>query len=175
MNFHILAQWSSMQLTGAQECYSAKLNEVHWSSMTLNCLCSLTARALRGAQWSWMTSSLNEAQWKYSSIQLNTAQCILKNHWIRLCFAQCARYDESPKLNSGECSSMQFNTVQCRRMQLNTAQYSSMQFQFFGNIKHLKSSAQINAHSSFSWFPSNKWSQRRIWAYKYNGFGGPSN
>ena len=105
-------------------------------------------------------------------MQLNTAQCSLKNHWIRSCFGQCAFYDESPKLSTAQCSSMRFNTVQCRRMQLNTAQYSSMQFQFFGNIKHLKSSAQINAHSNFPWFPSNKWSQQRIWAYKYNDFGG---
>ena len=49
-----------------------------------------------------------------------------------------------------------WENAQYSSIQLNTAQYSSMQFHFFGNIKHLKSSIQINAHSNFPWFPLNK-------------------
>ena len=51
---------------------------------------------------------------------------------------------------------MQLNAIQYSSMQTNAAQYSSMQFDFFGNMKHIKSSTQINAHSSFSLFPSNE-------------------
>ena len=63
-------------------------------------------------------------------LQLNTPQyhsTHFESHWMRLCSGQRALYDESQKLNTAQCSSMQFNTIQCRRMQLNTAQYSSIQ------------------------------------------------
>ena len=44
-------------------------------------------------------------------IELLELCCNLNNHCIRLCFGQCELYDESPKVSTAQCSSMQFNTT----------------------------------------------------------------
>ena len=93
---------------------------------------------------------------QYSSMQTNAAQYSSmqfekNNEYANVLDSARSTMDlqNSVQLNAAQCDSVQCNADECSSIQFNTVQYSSIQYQFFENTKHLKSSARINAHSSF--------------------------
>ena len=116
------AQYSSMQFETVQNSFN--------SSMQLN-----TAQCI--------SMQLNRVQ--RSQMRLNTAQCSLQNHWIRLCFAQCALYDESSKF----CET-QHSAPYCL-IQLNAAQYNSKQLKTVKKTAQC-SSIQLNAVQNYYYY-----------------------
>ena len=117
--------WNSLKIDETQRS-SAKLNEAHWSLMTLNDIqCKIIEYVyvldsvsstmnpqnyvkLNENQWNsaklneahWSSKTLNDTQWQIIEYVyvLDSASSTMNSSKLCLCFGQCELYDESLKL-----------------------------------------------------------------------------